>query len=318
MTLSDLGYRAWHTKVTPRWNRAFVIAQTGIARAWQSRWLRRMVFFSWLPTLWFAFGFFLWEQALLRPELMDGLMEPFLMNASSDLRDALLTGSATGDPVASRHKMWAWLLYAFFRYPQGFTMLLVVGVLAPPLISQDIRSRAFLIYFARPITRADYVVGKFLTIWFYVALISTLPALVLYLLGILLSPQLSVVYATWDLPLRILIASTVLAVPTAALAIFFSSMTQESRYATFAWFATWILGWVTFGILSSVQVAQNNGSNWERWTYFSPYHTLGRVQGWIFGFSSFQDIQYSALLILVVTIISLVWLNRRIAAPMRT
>ncbi len=64
----------------------------------------------------------------------------------------------------------------------------------------------------------------------------------MYLLGLLLSPDWAAFTSTWDLPLRILGASIVLVVPTTALALAFSSMTQESRYASFGWIATWVFG----------------------------------------------------------------------------
>ena len=240
----------------------------------------------------------------------------------------------------SRHAIWAWLLQSFFRYPQGVLMVMVIGVISPPLISQDIRSRAFLLYFSRPLTRAEYLFGKIATLWTYLALISTVPALSLYLLGILLSPNLGVISATWDLPLRIVGASIVLMVPTSILALCFSSLTQESRYAGFAWFAVWILGWFTY--LAAMQAESFNASQqaYEAqrvyqqnammgrplpvpevkesvWTHLSLYHTLGRVQRWVFGFSKFEDVLVSTAILIAVTLASLGITYRRISAPMR-
>ena len=229
MAVHNLGYRGWSGELMPSWTRAPVIAGAGIRRAWQSRWLHRLVLFSWVPACYFAIGFFIWEQSLQYPQWREGL-EPFLEGAPAGFETALRKAD---DASMARHAMWAWLLQTFFRYPQGFVMVLVVGLIAPRLISQDIRSRAFLIYFSRPLGRGDYILGKFLIVWFYLAMISTAPALALYVLGVLLSPELGVLLATWDLPLRILGASAVLGIPTAALALWFSSMTQESRYASF-------------------------------------------------------------------------------------
>lgn len=59
-----------------------------------------------------------------------------------------------------------------------------------------------------------------------------------------------VVFDTWTLPLRILLASIILIIPTTSVAIAYSSLTLESRYATFAWIATWVLGWVSYVVLS--------------------------------------------------------------------
>jgi ABC-type transport system involved in multi-copper enzyme maturation permease subunit len=216
-------------------------------------------------------------------------------------------------------------------------MVMVVGVISPPLISQDIRSRAFLLYFSRPLTRIEYLVGKVASLWAYLAVIATLPALALYLLGIMLSPNLGVVASTWDLPLRIIAASVVLMVPTCTMALCFSSLTQESRYAAFAWFAVWILGWFTYVAATSAETfnasqeayhARREARRFGRpapvfevkesaWTHLSLYHTLGRVQRWIFGFSRFEDVLTSTAILVAVTLASLAITYHRISAPMR-
>ncbi len=69
------------------------------------------------------------------------------------------------DPSTARHEVWSLLLMTFFRYPQAVLMVLLVGMIAPPLISQDFRSRAFLLYFSRPITPVEYVFGKAMVVW---------------------------------------------------------------------------------------------------------------------------------------------------------
>ena len=324
MAVNSLGYRKWHGKLAPPWNRTRVIAETGIRRARRSRWLMRMMFFAWLPALWFALGFFLYEKSLEYPGLIDRL-EPFLMSVADNPQlDDLVKLIDSDNPRSARHGVWAWLLQSFFRHPQGVVMALVVGLIAPPLISQDIRSRAFLLYFSRPLGRGEYILGKLATIWAYLCMITLLPALVLYVLGILLSPEVGVIAATWDLPFRVLAATVVISVPTASLALCISSYTQESRYAAFAWFAIWILGWVTFGVLSTVETIAASGgkdpmpfSDESPWIYCSLYHTLGRVQSWVFGFADFQQIQWSALLLVALTCISLFVLFRRVDAPMR-
>ena len=183
-------------------------------------------------------------------------------------------------------------------------------------------------------------------------MVSAIPALGLYIIGVMLSPSLNVVIATWDLPLRIFAASIVLILPTSALALCLSSLTQESRYAGFSWFAIWILGWFTYVALSTAETfhaqtkamqqggdvqqqprpRQNRGlfrgpprpRNSESvqlpesvWTHLSLYHTLGRVQSWVFGFSQLSDVFPSIAILVGITLVSLNVLLYRISAPMR-
>jgi ABC-2 type transport system permease protein len=327
MPIHDLGYRGWHERLSSPWTRWEVIARAGIRRAWQSTWLKRMMFFAWLPAIWFGTGFFLWEHSLLNKDMREGL-KVFIPRDAEPLRGLTASLDSTDDVVA-RHSVWSWLLYTFLRYPQGGILALMVGIIAPPLISQDVRSRAFLLYFSRPITRWQYALGKLATVWFYLLMISALPALVLYILGVLLSPSASVVFDTWDLPFRILGASAILMVPTASLALCMSSLTQESRYAGFAWFAVWILGWFTYAVMVGVEMERSTRaatamdetltpeSIYEKWSPVSLYHALGQVQGWVFGFADFEQVKYSALTLAIIAVLSTMILFRRISAPMR-
>lgn len=333
--VNNLGYRPWSERLVPGWMRWCVITEVGVKRAWQSRWLRRMMLFAWLPAVWFGVGFFVWEQAALYPE-WGQMLRPFLQGLpKSPEFDGIRNSIQPGNLEESRHVVWAWLLQSFFRYPQAVLMVMVIGVISPPLISQDIRSRAFLLYFSRPLTRAEYLFGKLASLWAYLAIIATVPALALYLLGILLSPNLGVIAATWDLPFRIIGASAVLMIPTSMLALCFSSLTQESRYAGFAWFAVWILGWFTYGAatwaeavnagnemyMSRAERMQARHDQYELkqspWTHLSLYHTLGRVQRWVFGFARFEDVAVSAAILAAITLASLLILYRKISAPMR-
>ncbi len=338
--VNNLGYRGWSDQLVPGWMRWWVITAVGVRRAWQSRWLRRMLLCAWLPAIWFGVGFFMWEQAALHADWRQ-MLRPFLQGMPHTPEwDGMRVAVQTGDMEGSRHTIWAWLLLSFFRYPQAVLMVMVIGVISPPLISQDIRSRAFLLYFSRPLTRAEYLFGKLASLWAYLAIISTVPALALYLLGVLLSPNLGVMSATWDLPLRIVGASIVLMLPTSVLALCFSSMTQESRYAGFAWFAVWILGWFTYLAATyadafnagqeatRVYQAQQNSRRFDSpmttleihesaWTHLSPYHTLGRVQRWVFGFARFSDVLVSTAILVAVTLASLGITYHKISAPMR-
>lgn len=323
----QLGFRGWSGRLEPDWTRWIVIAAVGVRRSWQNQWLKRMLFFAWLPAVVFAFGFFMWEQAALYPEWRPMLTPAMRALPKTPVFNQIKKAVREGDFSNSRHTVWAWLLNSFFRYPQAVVMVLVVGVIAPPLISQDIRSRAFLLYFSRPLTRVEYLLGKMASLWVYLSIISALPALCLYLIGVVLSPSLSVVASTWDVPLRILGASVVLMLPTSALALCLSSLTQETRYAGFAWFAVWILGWFTYGAVASAeafnaqqQFSQNNQIveiHESVWIHLSLYHTLGRVQSWVFGFAKFNDVLASIVILVSVTVVSLNVLFYRISAPMR-
>jgi len=358
--IHDLGYRSWDGRTTPQLLRWWVIAQSGVKIAWGNFWLRRLLLFAWVPAFYFGVGFFVYEQWVtraadwvtqqvgieeqLKPFIRDVLAGGALEHVPAAHRQAVALAVAMVRPrleqqllyegrrrlqallpglpmTMDRHQIWSWLMWMFFRYPQGILLLLVVGLVAPPLISSDVGSRAFLLYFSRPITCIEYVLGKLCTVWVFLLLISAAPALTLYVFGVLLSPSLAVIAHTWDLPLRILAASAVLLIPTTTLALALSSMTTKSWVAGFAWFAVWVFGFMAYNIVwasAGLQQQLTGGSISQMWSLLSLHHTLGKVQGWVFGAEGdLAAIVPSAALLGGITVLSLAVLVRRVTSPMR-
>ncbi len=354
MPLHDVGYRKWQGQPTSQISRFQIITSTGIRLASESRWVRRMLFFAWLPVMYWGVGFFVIERAMesdsnIVTDTMEAANLPPLAVAvakqhtrpfndpvkiSRLLRnqfqmipqvEMLAFTIETGDQTQTRNIVWRWLLMTFFRYPQALLILFLIGSIAPPLISRDIRSRAFLLYFSRPIGKLEYIFGKLCVPMGFIVFVTTLPALALYVFAILMSPDLSVFWATWDIPIRILLATVALVIPTASLALMLSSLTQESRYASFAWFTVWALGhgaWVAVLFATAIQLGRPpmyavvmESATVKNWSVLSLYNNLGDVQAWIFGFVPFEDVWKGVVMLGAVSLVSLVVLYRRVAAP---
>ena len=254
MPIHNLGYREWDGERESGNSRWSVIAGIGIRRAWQSSWLRRIAFVVWGPPLVYGIVIFLFEQVLtgnasMNPRMFREIVNMFLPAESVQavllVFENLDTATQQELLTVARPLVWKAVLLQLQR-SQAIGMVIVVGLVAPALISQDVRSRAFLLYFSRPMTRLQYIIGKCMTIGFFLFLTGTLPQLLLYLFAVLLSPDASVIAYTWDLPLRVLVASTAMIVPTTLLALMLSSLTIESRFATFGWFFIWIFGLAAF------------------------------------------------------------------------
>ena len=325
MPLYNVGYRGWDGERSSTWLRWWTIASTGIRLVWRGTWLRRSLIVTWIPAFFLATGFFMYEQSILHPDVRRGLAE--WLEQVGQVPE--LAQSFENDPASVRHDVWAMLLLAYFRYPQAIAMAIVIGIIAPRLISYDLRSRGFLLYFSRPLHPWEYILGKSAIVWFYLALITTLPAMLMYLLGILLSPELTVIQSTWDLPFRILGATMIIALPTTALALAFSSLTIESRYAAFAWIATWVLGAVAYGILTAgemaveVQAAPPSEELFEvvaqrdTWRLVSLYQMLNVSQQWMFGLrKSTLDTLPCLVALLAIFVVSNIVIFRRVSRRM--
>ena len=58
MPIHDVGYRGWDGARTSPLSRWWIISKTGIRLAAKSRWVRRILFVSWLPVMYWGIGFF--------------------------------------------------------------------------------------------------------------------------------------------------------------------------------------------------------------------------------------------------------------------
>lgn len=318
MPIHDLGYRAWTGTFTSLLLRWWVIAENGVVIAWKNLWLRRVTLLAWIPALYFGVLFFAYETAVGR----GGRRQAEVLRNWVQLPDDLLQ-KILENPEEARLHAWGYLFYFFFSAPMLVVNVLVVGLIAPPLIAQDMRSRAFILYFSRPITRLEYILGKASVIWTYAGLTTVVPAFVLYTVAVVLSPSVDVIIDTWTLPVRAVGAGLLLLVPGALVALMFSSLTQESRYASFAWFAMWILGMVAFVVYRRTGSTPLSASDLELtsnapWLLVSLYHTMGILLKWIFGIETDHAAILPVLsIVITLAVVSLAVLFRRVSAPMR-
>ena len=344
MPIHDVGYRGWPWKRSSPYVRWLTIAEYGFRISIKSTWVKRLIFFSWLPILYWGVGIFLYENfakdsqsGVVSTERPEGSTSQGQLAAEASRRlmaqgikinfgwlpmvDKLADRIGENDQSQWRHSFWNWLLMTFFRYPQSLTVVFILGFIAPSLIARDVRSRAFLIYFSRPIGRLDYMFGKLMIPAMFLMLVTTAPSLVLYLTGLMFSPDYSVIWSTWDIPIRVILASISLILPTASLALMLSSLSQESRFAAFAWFAVWAMGYGAYlAILiahSSVQQVNFTdvlqGPTAITWAPISLYNCLGQVQIWIFGFDSLHNTWPSLLTLIGITVFSLLMIYRNIS-----
>ncbi len=325
MPLHDVGYRSWEGAKTWLGSRWLVVTTTGIKLAFRSSWLSRALVLSWLPALILGVLFFFYEQSITVPDYRRPISGLVAASGSS----SEIVRAALQNPGEVRHEVWSSLLLVFFRYPQGILMIILMGIIAPRLIAHDLRNRGYLLYFSRPIRVSGYVAGKALILWTFLAMITTVPALVLYVIGLSLSPDLNVIWSTWDLPLRILLASLVLMIPLSSVALACSAMTIETRYAAFSWFAIWVVGWTAYSVLRIGELAGRSGPRrrgrgmpeiveQSSWELLSPFHVLGRAQQYVFGlYPDDKAIWPYGLVLVLVTVFSLWFVSSRVQARLR-
>jgi hypothetical protein len=348
MPLHDLGYRHWEEEPVRQSYSWLAISRYGIRLAWKSSWIRRVVFLSFFPAIALAVFIFLFEQINEWPEVagfvLAGVPAHELIEAGVDagvisredlanersIRSGTRSSKAFSRRITAayvdshRTSYWSQLVLAFFQRGLWLVVLLF-GMITPRLISHDVQSRAFLLYFSRPITPFQYVLGKATTTWAFLAAVTTLPALLCYFSGILVSPSLDVVFSTWMIPFRILLATVVIGLPTTMLALWLSSLARESRYAAFGWFAIWMVGLIAAVMLAAAEYdgygpAAGNPFSivaQSRWAHVSFTHVLSNSLGWVFGMASLDDVKWFLLELVLITGVTFKLLMKRVVAPIQ-
>ncbi len=246
MPIFDQGYQHWSGHLTGHTWRWLAITRQGVRTGWKNKWVRRALFTAWLPALVLILMICVW-----------GLVE-----RKSDAISVFvqwLSGMFGYDVVANpkQHRVEIWTIFfdLFMGAESWFSMLLVLLV-GPRLISQDLRFNALPLYFSRPLRRIDYFVGKLGIVAAFIGMVTVVPALIAYVLGMLFSLDFTIIPDTLPILLASLGYGTLIALSAGTLVLALSSLTRNSRYIPLSWFALWfVCGFVSW-TLEQVQNAE--------------------------------------------------------------
>ncbi|HEX6835001.1 MAG TPA: ABC transporter permease subunit, partial [Polyangia bacterium] len=119
-------------------------------------------------------------------------------------------------------------------------------------VADDTRAGAFQFYFARPVTRDQYLVGKVMPVVVLTMFIALLPALLLSLLRLALLPSGAEVVKKLPLVGATLIIGTVEALVLAMPAVAISSLSRRRAYVQGGYAILYLLPWIVGGIFVKV------------------------------------------------------------------
>jgi ABC-type transport system involved in multi-copper enzyme maturation permease subunit len=124
---------------------------------------------------------------------------------------------------------------AFFTtiYTAGFLLFMLVLVLAfgaAGLVSEDLKHSALQLYFARPLSRKDYVLGKLAVVAFFVLMLTAVPALLAVALKLVFAGSFKFLAEYPWLPLSILAYGVVLTLFFGGYVLLLSASSRNTRY----------------------------------------------------------------------------------------
>jgi ABC-2 type transport system permease protein len=119
-------------------------------------------------------------------------------------------------------------------------------------VADDTRAGAFQFYFARPLTRDQYLVGKVMPVVVMTMFIALLPALLLSLLRLALLPSGAEVVKKLPLVGATLIIGTVEALVLAIPAVAISALSRRRGYVQGGYAILYLLPWIVGGMFSKI------------------------------------------------------------------
>jgi len=239
MPIFDQGYQHWQGPLSGHGWRWLAIARHGVRVQMKNRILRFLVVLAWLPALALVAAVALWGMVEQKNQTVLGLLM-FLVP------DEILS-----DPSAYRRTMWT-VAYSYFFWYEMYSIMLLVVVAGPGLISRDLRFNALPLYFSRPLTRLDYFAGKLGVMGALIGVVAVGPAVFAYLVGICFSLDISVVKDTYPVLLGSVAYGLVITLSAGTLMLALSSLTRRSLYVGIAWAGIWIISGSVGAIMTEI------------------------------------------------------------------
>lgn len=239
MPIFDQGYQHWNGRLAGHSWRWLAITREGIRAQFRKKGTKWTVMSAFAPSLLLVGALVLW--GLL--EQGSTLLEPFQFILQA-LPEKLREG-----PKGYRTAFWTMAFDYFFRLQTFFAMILV-AVVGPDLISQDLRFNAMPLYLSRPLRRIDYFLGKLGVIAAFLGAVTIVPAIVAYLLGLGFGFDLSTLRDTLPILLGALAYGVIVVLSAGTLMLAISSLTKNSRFVAAFWVGLWLVSDMASGVLT--------------------------------------------------------------------
>ena len=136
---------------------------------------------------------------------------------------------------------WFTLIFWLHSYLGLGLSLVALTTLVPRLITRDRATNALTVYLSRPLTSADYLLGKLGTIVGVLVIMWTGPLLFGWLLSVAFAPNRDFIVYSISPLLRALLFHGIALVALAAIAFGVSAIGKTSRTTVIVWIGIWLL-----------------------------------------------------------------------------
>ena len=194
-----------------------------------------------------------------------------------------------------------------FLETQNLFVFFVAIYVGAGLIANDRRANALQIYLSKPLLRSEYIAGKAAILFFFLMLVTWLPAMLLLLLQVLFAGNFQFLQKNLFLIPAITVASLLQVLLAAFTILALSSLSKSSRYVAILFAGVIFFTLAIFGFMAAV-----TGSTAMSW--ISPTESAAQVRAVIFRLTPryVTPWQVSLLVVLAFLAVSISILERRV------
>jgi ABC-2 type transport system permease protein len=162
-----------------------------------------------------------------------------------------------------------------FLLQQGVFVFFVTIYIGAGLIANDRRANALQVYLSKPLTRAEYVAGKFAILFSFLVGVTWLPAVLLLLIQIMFAGSLTFIRENIFLLPAITLFSLLQVLVSAMTMLALSSTSKSSRFVGIMYAG---LIFFTAALFQALRGITGRSS----WAWLSPTDTLEQIAAYIF------------------------------------
>jgi ABC-2 type transport system permease protein len=306
MAASLLHYRPWRGRFRAAKLSVWPIARTALWMIFRRRLFWVLYAFGLLIFFMFFFGQYLLAWAV--SQLAEQTVRVGIVRAEPERLVHLLREVLRLDGTAYTYRNFFWY--------QGYMVMIVLAFTGSVLVGNDFQFGSLPFYLAKPLGRWHYLLGKFLAVAVFVNLMTTLPALILFVQYGLIDPEAASAVSYF-------VSSRWLFVGILGYGLLLTVCLSVMLVATATWLrrtVPMIMTWTTlFFFFRLLAITLVDGFRYDpRLRLFDLWNDTYLVGNWCLGnevIHSAQPAVYQAGLVLgVLSLLCLIYLNQRIRA----
>jgi ABC-2 type transport system permease protein len=290
MPLDVAHYHGWPRATIAPWRASLAIARVGLVQVFRRKayWIVLALGLVHFLLIW-SLIWFVTQVPQLPPEARHGMLDGI------GFAPAPRPGGENG--------------YVMFIERQSVVLMILLAFSGSLLVGSDVREKALSFYLSRRIERRHYIVGKLLAVAAVVSLLTTLPALLLFVEYGMFTSSFAYWREQWRIPLAVLCYGAVLATVLSVLLATLSAWLERMAPIAITWASLFVL-------LSAIRRLLREESIY--WGLIDPWrqmHFVGRLAFDQFRSDEERQFAWCALAMLSLIVgVSLVALFRRVRA----